>query len=63
MAPESEQEKVELWRHKELLRLFPTMAYDDAYALAHNLDHFLLEKAERLARNGCSADLALRILS
>lgn len=55
-------DKVQAWRLKELLRFFPEMPATRAEELAKGSDPELLQVAERLARDGCSADFAYQIL-
>jgi hypothetical protein len=55
-------EKVEKHRRDTLLRLFPDMPVPEAEELALGRDLVLLEKAERLAKEGCPTILAYRIL-
>jgi hypothetical protein len=57
---ETETERVERWRTRELMRVgFPG---DDAVALAARFD-VDLHQAIELVQRGCPPDLAIRILS
>jgi hypothetical protein len=55
-------DKVEAWRLKQLVWLFPTMDIGQAEELARNSDRELLARAEALRNDGCPAVLAYRIL-
>lgn len=55
-------DKVERWRLDELERMFPEMPVEQREELALGNDRFLLEKAERLRRDGCPVELAYRIM-
>jgi hypothetical protein len=57
---ETELERVERWRTRELLRV--GLAADDAIALAARLDVDLHE-AISLAERGCPPELVVRILA
>jgi hypothetical protein len=55
-------DKVERWRFEQLGRLFPGMPADERLDLAQGADRCLLEKAARLAADGCPVELAYEIL-